>query len=131
MFTRVALIAGLAAPAALADGAALYAEHCAACHGAALEGEADWRVQKPDGTFPAPPHDDSGHTWHHADDMLYAYTRLGGQEALKRMGVDSVTSGMPAFGEILTDAEIEAIFDYIKTHWSETAREYQRKLSEE
>lgn len=119
-----------AAPARAVDGAALYAEHCAVCHGANLEGEPDWRIQKPDGTLPAPPHDDSGHTWHHPDQMLRDYVRLGGVEALRRMGVTSVTSAMPAFGGLLSDREIEAILDHIKGSWSPRARDYQRKVTE-
>ena len=34
-------------PADLAMGAQLYAENCASCHGAALEGEANWRTPSP------------------------------------------------------------------------------------
>ena len=43
-------------------GAQLYAENCASCHGANLEGQADWRSPGPDGRLPAPPHDETGHT---------------------------------------------------------------------
>jgi mono/diheme cytochrome c family protein len=43
-------------------GKALYAQHCASCHGANLEGQPDWQARKADGKMPAPPHDDSGHT---------------------------------------------------------------------
>ena len=45
------------ASADLDRGARLYDAHCAACHGAGLEGEADWRTPRADGTMPAPPHD--------------------------------------------------------------------------
>ncbi|MEM7545151.1 MAG: cytochrome c [Pseudomonadota bacterium] len=113
-----------------ADGAALYAEHCAACHGANLEGEADWRVQNEDGSLPAPPHDDSGHTWHHADEMLRDYTRLGGAETLRRMGVTGVVSAMPAFGDVMSDEEIDAVLDFIKSNWSPQMRDHQRKITE-
>ena len=60
----------LSAPAA-ADPASLYAENCASCHGAKLEGQPDWRSPGPDGVMPAPPHDRTGHTWHHGDGMLF------------------------------------------------------------
>lgn len=39
----------------IAEGEALYAEACAACHGAQLEGQPDWRTRGPDGRLPAPP----------------------------------------------------------------------------
>ena len=47
----------------VALGKRIYAEHCASCHGANLEGQPNWRIRKPDGRMPAPPHDSSGHTW--------------------------------------------------------------------
>ena len=51
----------------LATGKAVYERHCAACHGANLEGQPNWRSRDPSGRLPAPPHDASGHTWHHPD----------------------------------------------------------------
>jgi mono/diheme cytochrome c family protein len=62
----------------IAQGKALYAESCASCHGANLEGQPDWRTPGPDGRLPAPPHDETGHTWHHPDRVLFQYTKLGG-----------------------------------------------------
>jgi mono/diheme cytochrome c family protein len=58
--------------AKLALGAQLYAQRCAACHGAKLEGQLNWRERMPNGRMPTPPHDESGHTWHHADGVLFA-----------------------------------------------------------
>ena len=43
-------------------GQQLYADNCASCHGASLEGQPDWRRRLDTGRMPAPPHDDSGHT---------------------------------------------------------------------
>ncbi len=134
MFIRASLFFVLAAlpisVAANPNGTAHYAEHCASCHGPNLEGEKNWRVQNADGTLPAPPHDDSGHTWHHPDVMLRAYIRLGGQETLKQMGVTGVASAMPGFGDILDNEEIEAILDFIKSSWSPRSREHQKKITE-
>ena len=120
------------APSAVlaADGAALYAEHCAACHGADLKGEPAWRIQNEDGSMPAPPHDDSGHTWHHADRMLHDYTRLGGEETLRRMSVAGVVSAMPAFGDVMSDEEIDAVLDFTKSNWSRRMRDHQRTITE-
>lgn len=110
-----------AQPVDLVAAAQLYQDNCAACHGAALEGQPDWRSPGPDGILPAPPHDASGHTWHHSDAMLFDYTRLGGREAMAREGLD-FNSGMPGFADVLSDAEIRAILAYIKSTWPERQR---------
>lgn len=106
-------------------GAQLYAGNCAACHGANLEGQPDWRSPGPDGVLPAPPHDASGHTWHHDTPLLLEYTRLGGQAAFNARGVTGFNSGMPAFGDILSNAEIMDILAYIRSTWPEQARQVQ------
>ncbi len=109
------------------SGAAIYAAQCANCHGANLEGQANWRERNEDGVFPAPPHDADGHTWHHPDSVLFAYTKFGGQEAMRRMGVEGVTSGMPGFAGQLADEEIRAVLNFVKSTWSERMRSYQEE----
>ncbi len=106
-------------------GQALYAANCAACHGASLEGQPDWRTAGPDGILPAPPHDKTGHTWHHGDALLFGYIKLGGAGAMREMGVEEFKSGMPGFAESLTDGEIRDILAYLKSTWPEDARQYQ------
>ena len=60
------LMAGPAGTAAdIETGRARYAHHCAACHGAAVDGAPDWQRPGPDRRLPAPPHDETGHSWHH------------------------------------------------------------------
>ena len=110
--------------AAVTRGRALYDANCAACHGSDLEGQPDWQTPGADGRYPAPPHDASGHTWHHSDDDLIAYIALGGEEALKLMGV-TFESGMPGFGDVLSDREIMDILDYIKSRWPDRERDIQ------
>ena len=62
----------------VANGATLYAINCASCHGDNLKGQVeDWRTPGPDGLMPAPPHDETGHTWHHAETLLFEITKLG------------------------------------------------------
>ncbi|WP_456298402.1 c-type cytochrome [Aliiroseovarius salicola] len=109
-----------------ASGAVLYAENCASCHGDNLQGEPNWRSQKEDGTLPAPPHDKTGHTWHHGDALLFSYTKLGGQAALEASGVSGFNSGMPGFAEVLNDQEIWDILAYIKSTWPDRMRETQQ-----
>ncbi|MEY8099159.1 cytochrome c [Falsihalocynthiibacter sp. S25ZX9] len=114
----------------LSAGSALYVENCASCHGKDLEGEPDWRSSREDGTFPAPPHNEEGHTWHHSDAMLFDYTKLGGKAALEAMGATDFTSGMPSFESQLSDEDIWDILAFIKSTWSERARHSQAERSE-
>ena len=109
----------------LALGQRLYGENCASCHGADLEGQPDWRSPGPSGRLPAPPHDASGHTWHHADEQLFAITKYG-TAAVVGNGYES---DMPGFGDSLADDGIGAVLDYIKSTWPEREAAYQRKVS--
>jgi len=58
-------------------GEKIYQAQCASCHGPNLEGQPDWRTRDANGFLPAPPHDATGHTWHHADDLLFEITKYG------------------------------------------------------
>ena len=99
---------------AIARGETLYAEHCAACHGTALEGQVpDWRQPGPDGLLPAPPHDETGHTWHHPDALLVDIVTRG-TEAVVGGGY---RSGMPGFADVLSEEGILATLAYIKSTW--------------
>ncbi len=109
----------------LSNGQSLYAEHCAACHGANLEGQPDWRTPDENGVLPAPPHDETGHTWHHDNYLLFEYTKLGGEAALAARGVTGFSSGMPGFGDTLTDEEIWDILAYIHSTWPERVQDIQ------
>ena len=112
----------------IARGAAIYAESCAACHGAQLEGQSNWRTANADGTLPAPPHDVEGHTWHHPDSMLFSYIELGGQVVLK--DAPGFISAMPGFGDRLSPQDIRDVLAFIKSRWTEREREYQRTMTE-
>lgn len=103
------------------DGRALYMEFCASCHGANLEGQPDWRQRLPNGRLPAPPHDETGHTWHHSDEQLFRIVKEG--LAVFAPGYET---DMQAYAGILDDAQIEAILDYIKRTWPEREREIQQ-----
>jgi len=101
-------------PARVARGQAVYAQHCAACHGARLEGQPDWRARRADGRLPAPPHDESGHTWHHPDAELFAVTKHG---LVPPYAPPDYKSDMPAFAGTLGDDDIWAVLAFIKSHW--------------
>ena len=111
-------------PAEIVSGRDLYVNSCASCHGANLEGQADWQRRLDNGRLPAPPHDESGHTWHHSDQDLFAITR-GGVGAV----VPGYESDMPAFQGVLDDAEIRAVLAYIKSTWPEREREFQARVT--
>ena len=98
-------------------GSDLYAQYCSECHGDSLEGALDWKRPLADGSYPPPPHDDYGHTWHHPDELL--------QEIVAQGGDPSYNSKMPAFGETLSPDEIASILDFIKSRWGTEARQFQ------
>ena len=68
-------------PQVVALGKTIYQAQCAACHGARLEGQPNWRERDNAGRLPAPPHDASGHTWHHPDAVLFDITKHGAAKA--------------------------------------------------
>ena len=94
-------------------GAAIYRANSASCHGAALEGQDNWRERDADGYLPAPPHNADGHTWHHPDSQLFMITKYG-TEAL--VGGD-YRSNMMGFQDVLSDEDILEVLAYIKSTW--------------
>lgn len=103
----------------LVAGERVYRAHCASCHGAALEGQPNWRTPGPDGLLPAPPHDASGHTWHHPDEVLFAITKHG---VAKAANLPDHKSAMPAYEGVLNDEEIIAVLSWIKAQWPPAVR---------
>jgi len=106
-------------------GEPLYREYCGSCHGVNLEGQPSWKIRNDDGRLPAPPHDDTGHTWHHPDAHLFRVVKLGLQPPLVPVGYES---DMPAFGGILSDDEIWAVLSFIKSTWTEKSADFQSRI---
>ena len=104
-------------PARLARGATLYAQQCASCHGIDRQGAPNWQELLTDGSLPAPPHDSSGHTWHHKDELLISIILNGGDLQSK--------SKMPAFKDKLSAEDVLAILDFLKSKWGQKEREFQ------
>ena len=112
-------------------GQILYVTNCASCHGINLEGQPNWRSPNGDGILPAPPHDATGHTWHHDNALLFEYTKFGGQGALETRGITDFKSGMPAFKDVISDEDIWNVLAYIRSTWPERNQKTQagRNLS--
>ena len=100
--------------AQVVSGAKVYADNCAACHGTKLEGQPNWREKLPSGRMPAPPHDESGHTWHHTDEVLFGITKYG---VTPKYAPPGYQSDMPAFGDKLSDDDLWAVLSFIESHW--------------
>jgi len=110
----------------LARGQVVYAQHCAACHGARLEGQPRWRERDAAGRLPAPPHDASGHTWHHPDQVLFDITKFGVAKAAHLKDYDSA---MPAYEGVLPDADIVAVLAWIRAQWPAPIRAQQEEVN--
>lgn len=130
---RVRTVAGLIASLAIVqpavaqaqDGRSLYETNCASCHGAQLEGQPDWMSRLPNGRLPAPPHDETGHTWHHSDAKLFRIVK----EGLVAIAPGYETD-MPALADRMSDDEIRAVIDYIKSNWPDRESDIQRSRSQ-
>lgn len=110
----------------VALGQQIYAAQCASCHGANLQGQPNWQTELPTGGRVAPPHDASGHTWHHDDALLFNIIKKG-KDAMRSLG--NYKYNMPAFGEKLTDEEIRAALAFIKSRWPAEILKSQLKRS--
>ncbi|MDA0735034.1 MAG: cytochrome c [Chloroflexi bacterium] len=107
-------------------GRVVYQQNCASCHGLQGEGQPGWQITQPDGRLLAPPHNDTGHSWHHPDGLLFGIVKNGGAS----LNIPKFESGMPAFGEELTDEEIRSVIEHIKTLWQAGQRESQAEISQ-
>ena len=65
--------------------------------------------------MPAPPHNETGHTWHHPALVLFRITKLG----VAQIAGDGYESDMPGFADILSDQQILEVLAYIKSTWSD------------
>ena len=93
------------AATAIADGAALYPQHCAACHGA--EGRGDGPTAK---GLRIPPADlTAEHLWAHSDGELFWWLSHGIVSAEGEVA-------MPGFSGALSDGQIWHLIDYVRAN---------------
>ena len=108
-------------------GKVVYDRFCSLCHGKDLKGQPNWRKRNKNGRLPAPPHDSSGHTWHHDDALLFGMTKYG---IVPPYGPKGYESDMPAWKDTLSDADIWASLAYIKSRWPEELQQAQDRRNQ-
>jgi mono/diheme cytochrome c family protein len=109
----------------VALGQQVYRAQCASCHGVNLGGQPNWQQELAGGGRPAPPHDASGHTWHHLDQLLFDIVKQGGQASSPA----NYKNNMPGFATFLSDQEIWAVLAYIKSTWPTDIRAAQEQVT--
>jgi mono/diheme cytochrome c family protein len=102
------------------QGAAVYAAHCAGCHGADLKGGT---AQTPG---VAPPLDTSGHAWLHSDATLFRMVKYGIANCLG----DATAPAMPRFAEQFDDRSVQAVLAFVKSRWSAAVRVVQNAFND-
>ncbi|MEJ2362733.1 MAG: cytochrome c [Gammaproteobacteria bacterium] len=89
-------------------GHQLFEQNCAACHGANAQGAANWSKPGPDGKYPPPPLNGTGHAWHHPKRALI----LTIQHGTIRLG-----GNMPAWQGRLSIQDSEDIIAWFQSLW--------------
>ncbi|MBB45890.1 MAG: cytochrome C [Rhodospirillaceae bacterium] len=112
-------------PDLLNSGEKIYRTHCAVCHGINLEGQKGWNIKDGQNNILAPPHDETGHTWHHSDKDLFYITKYGGA------GKVGVASAMPGYEQILSDKKIISVLSFIKSTWPVQIRLQHDQINEQ
>ncbi len=95
-------------PQVLAQGERVFQANCASCHGTQAQGAPNWERPGVDGKYPPPPLDGSAHAWHHPRNAL--------RQVIKE-GTVRIGGNMPAWGDKLSDAEIDAVIAWFQSRW--------------
>jgi len=89
-----------------------------------LRGAPDWQQPDARGDLPPPPHDDTGHTWRHADAQLTEIIRGGLRDQFNK--TPELT--MPPFQtDQLSEREISDVIAYFKRLWSAEHQQFQEE----
>ena len=95
----------------IAAGKQVFQKNCLRCHGADAVGLAEnWKKRGPDGNFPPPPLNGTGHAWHHSMQIL--------RETVDNGGVP-LGGVMPGFKDQLSEEQKTAVLAYIQSLWPE------------
>ncbi len=71
---------------------------------------------KSNARMPAPPHDETGHTWHHSNELLFNLNKYG---IARLINNPDYQTDLPVYEEVLSDDQIIAVLVYIKSTWPE------------
>lgn len=114
------------ADTAMATAQFNYARNCAHCHGYGGEGQHPETVERTInlGYHTVPPHDATGHTWQHPDQVLFEVIKYGIQSPANFYA-------MTSFSEQLTDEEIFDVIEYMSLWWTDEQRQWQSQLTEQ
>ena len=100
-------------------GAVIFTDNCAACHGSKANGHFTWRKRGPDGKYPPPPLNGTGHAWHHPTQVLakqIKFGTLGGQGT------------MPGFDGTLSDNDIVDSIAWLQSLWPDKIYDNWRQI---
>ena len=98
-----------ASAGATADGAAIFAARCVACHQATGTGVP--------GAFPPL----AGSNWVNGRDTTLIQILLHGIQGTLTVNGTSYNGAMPTFGTQLSDGEIAAVLTHVRSHWGNKA----------
>ena len=90
------------------QGASLFKQNCASCHGQNGEATANWKEVDANGNYPPPPLNGTAHAWHHSKDLLKRTILEGGAK---------IGGVMPGFKGRLSEGEIDAVISYFQSKW--------------
>lgn len=89
-------------------GFKVYQKNCASCHGSEGQGATNWHQAAPDGKYPPPPLNGTGHAWHHPHATLVRTIKDG---------TVAIGGNMPGWSGKLTDDEIVAVIAWFQSRW--------------
>lgn len=95
-------------PEQISSGQKLFSAHCMGCHGDQGQGAANWQKALPDGSYPPPPLNGSGHAWHHSLSQIEDTIEYGG----KHPGAT-----MPGFASVMNETERLAVISTFQNFW--------------
>lgn len=109
----------------LQTGQAVYELRCAHCHGYSGEGQLAATVANTEqlGMHTVPPHNASGHTWKHSDQLLRQVILNGIENPLDHFA-------MPPFEGAVSETEIDQLIAYIRLWWTDDQRAWQSQVTE-
>jgi mono/diheme cytochrome c family protein len=86
----------------------LYQKHCGACHGSEGQGAPNWQQVGPDGNYPPPPLNGTGHAWHHPRAALVRTIKHG---------TIAIGGKMPGWDDKLSDEDIASVIAWFQSRW--------------